>query len=253
VLKDVTDLRKKQEQEVQLQLARQVQQRFYRAPIRLSGFDLAAACYPASETGGDYFDFIPTSSDSAYVAIGDASGHGFGSALVMALTRAYVRSLTALGLPVGEILTRVNALLMSDLEDNRFVTLLLARLDARGHALSYANAGHVPGFILDGAEKVESVMASTGPPLGLFAESEFGSCEMRLASRRVILLMTDGLTESAVGDGQPFGPERAIEYVRAHIDRQPDDIVGGLCQAARLYAGDGPQTDDITSVLVKVQ
>jgi PAS domain S-box-containing protein len=108
VSQDITELRKKQEQEFQLQLARTVQQRFYTTPPSLSGFDIGASAHPADETGGDYFDFIPMSDGSLLIALADAKGHGFSSALVMALTRAYVRCFATLQLELDEILVQVN-------------------------------------------------------------------------------------------------------------------------------------------------
>ena len=253
VLKDITELRRKHEQEVQLRLAREVQQQFYRAPVALPGLDVAAASYPAAETGGDYFDFIPAPADSVYVAIGDASGHGLGSALVMALTRAYVRSFATMNLDVGEILTRVNRMLACDLEGNRFVTLLLTRIDVRNRLLCYANAGHVPGFVVGGGDSEQSIMGSTGPPMGLFAQSEFLSCELPLEPRQVVLLVTDGVTESLFDGNSQFGAERAIAYVRAHADCSARQVADGICQVARGIAGAEEQADDITSVVVKAE
>ena len=112
-------------------LARAVQQRFYPSPPRLPGFDIAAASDPAAETGGDYFDFIEAPNGVLYVAIGDVSGHGFDAALIMALTRAYMRSFATLGMDVGEVLGRVNRAIVGDLEPDRYVTMLLVRLDVQ--------------------------------------------------------------------------------------------------------------------------
>ena len=80
VLKDMTALRKKQEQEFHMALARELQQRYYNTTASLPGFDIAAAAYPADETGGDYFDFIPRPDGSLYIVLADIAGHGFGSA-----------------------------------------------------------------------------------------------------------------------------------------------------------------------------
>ena len=173
VLKDVTVARRHQEQQTQLRLAREVQQRFYTATLRVPGFDIAASAYPAEQTGGDYFDLIMASDGRCYLAIGDVSGHGLDAALIMAMTRAYVRSFAALGLDVAEILDWVNQALLGDLQENRFVTLLLACVDPRRKTLEYASAGHPPGFLLDRAGDTAAVPDSTGVPLGLFAESVF--------------------------------------------------------------------------------
>src|SRR5580704_6079125 len=173
VSRDITVLKKKEEQEFQLQLARDVQRRFYAAPPTVTGFDIGAASHPVYETGGDYFDFIDRQDGSIVIAMGDVNGHGYGSALVMALTRAYLRSFASMDLEVHEILGRINHMLLNDLEQHQFVTLCLVRLQPANRKLSYANAGHVPGFVLESAGEIRQMLDSTGPPLGLFADSEF--------------------------------------------------------------------------------
>ncbi len=205
-----------------------------------------------TQTGGDYFDFIPAAG-GVYVAIGDASGHGLGAALVMALTRAYVRSLTALNLDVAEILTRVNHMLLGDLEENRFVTLLLVQVDRAARRLRYANAGHVAGFVIGGGDPLAAPasMASTGMPLGLFSRSMYPARELALEPRQVVVLVTDGVTESE-GHGEEFGAERLVAYARAHTGWPARSLARGICRSARRFARDKPQADDITSVVVKV-
>ena len=168
VSQDITEVRKKQEQEFQLQLAHDVQQRFYAVPPVVSGFDIGASAHPADATGGDYFDFITMADDSLVIAVADAKGHGFSSALIMALTRAYVRCFAAMQLELDEILTRVNQMLLKDLKHGDFVTLFLARLNVTNRTLSYASAGHVPGLVFHDSGLVKHTLDSTGPPLRPF-------------------------------------------------------------------------------------
>jgi serine phosphatase RsbU (regulator of sigma subunit) len=172
----------------------------------------------------------------------------------MALTRAYMRSFAALDLDVGEILTRVNGMLTCDLESNRFVTMLLIRIEAGSRVMHYANAGHVPGFLLgvNPDDGLRSTLASTGPPMGMFSGSVFPSREVVLEGREVVLLVTDGVTESARADDEQFGAERLLAYVRAHSDGPAHLIAEGVCDAARGFTAGEPQVDDVTSVVVKV-
>jgi len=252
VLKDVTQLRKNQEQEVQLRLAREVQQRFYATVTSVPGLDIAAAAYPMKETGGDYFDFFTMPDSSVCAGIGDVSGHGFDSALVMALTRAYVRSFAEVESDVGEILTKVNRMLVADLRGERFVTLLLVRLDTSKGSLAYASAGHVPAFLLDGSGEIDAVMRSIGPPLGLFGGAKFVSTVLPVQAHQLLLLLTDGITETTTSEDLQFGYDRALDYVRAHRQDSAHQIAEGICQAARGFAGGEQQLDDLTSVVVKV-
>ena len=252
VLKDVTHVRKNQEREVQLRLAREVQQRFYATLISPPGLDIAAAAYPMKETGGDYFDFFTMPDSSLCVGIGDVSGHGFDSALVMALTRAYVRSFAEVESDVGEILTKVNRMLLADLRDERFVTLLLVRLDRCNGSLGYASAGHVPGFLLNASGGVDAVLRSIGPPLGMFGDVKFVSTVLPVKAHQLLLLLTDGITETTTSEDVQFGPDRALDYVRAHRQDSAHQIAEGICRAARCFAGGEHQLDDLTSVVVKL-
>src|SRR5688572_3097584 len=224
VLKDVSDVRKYHEQEVQLELARAVQQRFNPASPRLPGFDIAAASHPSDETGGDYCDFIDAPNGVLYVAIGDVSGHGFDAALIMALTRAYMRSFATLGMDVGEVLGRVNRAIVGDLEANRYVTMLLVRLDVEAGTVTYASAGHIPGVLLDGSEGIDCTLDSTGVPLGLFTDATFVTRQCRFGPRQILVLGTDGATETLDAQGADFGRNGVIQYVRTHANDSAHDI-----------------------------
>ncbi len=252
VSQDITELRKKQEQEFQLQLARDVQQHFYADAPVIAGFDIAGSARPADETGGDYFDFISMADGSLLIAVADAKGHGFSSALVMALTRAYVRCFAALQLELDDILARVNQMLLKDLEHGHFVTLFLARLNPDSRTLSYASGGHVPGFVFLDSGKVKCTLDSTGPPLGLFSGSKFSlQRATRLDPGEIAVFLTDGVTESTTPDGHQFGTHRVLDYVQAHNHDPALNIADGIYQAARAFVQGDLQDDDITSVIIK--
>ena len=253
VSQDITELRKKQEQEFQLQLARDVQQRFYAAAPVLPGYDIAAYAHPADETGGDCFDFIAMTDGSLLIAVGDVKGHGFSSALVMALTRAYIRCFAAMQLDLDDILYRVNQMLLNDLEPGHFVTLSLARLHPVHRTLAFASAGHVPGFVFLDSGKVKNVLDSTGPPLGLFSDSKFSlHAQIHLAPGEVVVLLTDGVTESTTPDGNQFGADRLLDYMQIHLHDSAAQIAHGIYEATRTFAKGDFQDDDITSVIMKV-
>lgn len=251
VIKDITQLRKNQEQDVQLRMAREVQQRFYTTTMSVPGFDIAGDACPADETGGDYFDFIPMPDNSFYLAIGDVSGHGLSSALLMALTRAYVRSFAELQLEVGEILKRVNRLLRPDFGDDRYVAVTLVQVAPDRNSIIYANAGHLPGWLLDQHGEVTCLLSSTGPPLGLFGDCSLTAAEVALNPQDTLVLLTDGVTETFNSDEVTFGAERLLAYLRAHHRDSAAEMVRGLCSACRAFAGEQPQRDDITAIVMK--
>jgi PAS domain S-box-containing protein len=253
VCKDITALRKEQEREVQLQMARNVQQRFYTgATVCAAGFDIASAIYPAEEACGDYLDSFSMPDGRICIGIGDVSGHGLDSALVMALTRAYVRSFAQVETDLAKILSRVNQMLIADLEDARFVTMLLVCLDGTKGCLSYANAGHVAGILMNSSGKIDHAIESSGPPLGLFPDSSFVTSTVPLTSQDLIILMTDGTTEMTTPGDAEFGTDGVIEYVCAHLQDSANELVHGIYRAARSFAGDNSQEDDATGVIVRV-
>ncbi|MGD0696360.1 MAG: SpoIIE family protein phosphatase [Terriglobia bacterium] len=253
VLKDVTELRKQQEQEFHLQIAHEVQERLNTTVASLPGFDIAGTVCSAMLTGGDYFDFIVQPDGCLCVAIGDVSGHGFGAALVMAETRAYVRSYARMESDVGAILSRVNNALAADLPAGQFVTLLLARLDPRSRVVQYASAGHIPCYLLRPSGEIGHVMESTGLPVGLFAGTQFcSSPAIPLDYGETLAFLTDGVTEAENNDEAPFGADRALEFIKCHLKNSAAELVRGIHETVLDFTGGGPPSDDITSVICKV-
>jgi phosphoserine phosphatase RsbU/P len=253
VIKDVTDLRKLQEQQFQMSLARAVQQQFYRMPPpEIEGYDLAGAAFPADAIGGDYFDFLLLPDNCIGIAIGDVSGHGVSSALLMGELRAYLRAYAQQSSDIGEILTNVNNALASDLEQGRYATLIFCRLHPAYGTLVYANAGHTPGFVLDSGGKIKRTLESTDIPLGFMPDHKFGCSEPISLNRDDILaLLTDGITDAEKPDQSWFGVDPALECIHAHREESAREIVNKLYQAVRDFSDGMPQTDDITAVICK--
>jgi PAS domain S-box-containing protein len=253
VLKDISDLIERKEQEARLHIAREVQQRFYRIAASLPGYDIAGSAYPLEETGGDYFDFIEMPDRRLCIAVGDVCGHGIGAALLMAETRAYLRSVALDGHTAAEIMNRVNRCIIPDLDDGQFVTLLLCCLDAETGTLTYASAGHVPGFLFDKSGEVRLALGGTGPPLGLFSDSRYSSQTFPFSETgQVLLLPTDGITESLSLEDSTSGVARTIGYMRENRHKSAKNIVRGLYREARIGAENSGRLDDITAVVVKV-
>ena len=187
------------------------------------------------------------------LAVADVCGHGVGPSLLMAQARAYLRSLALSCFDVGELLRRLNEILVVDSDARDYLTMLVARIDPRGRTLAYASAGHVTGYLLDRSGNARERFESTGIPLGMFAGHEFRSGPtLSLKRDEIVLLFTDGLTEIGEFDGNAFGSDRMLEFVKNHRHDSASDIVQGLYRAAKSFAIKGPQEDDITVVICKV-
>jgi sigma-B regulation protein RsbU (phosphoserine phosphatase) len=254
VLKDITERLRNEQLQVEMEMARHVQQRLYpKSAPRLPGFDIAGAAFPAATMCGDLFDFIPMPGDCLGLVVADVCGHGLGPSLLMAQARAYLRSLALSCFDVGELLRRLNEILVVDSDARDYLTLLVARLDPRARTLAYASAGHVTGYLLDRDGEVRERLESTGIPLGMFAGRGFRSGPtLSLKRDETVVLFTDGITEIGELDGYAFGADRVLESVKNHHHDSASNIVQGLYRAAKSFEVKGPQTDDMTVVICKV-
>jgi serine phosphatase RsbU (regulator of sigma subunit) len=226
-------------------------------PPQIAGLDIAGACRPASETGGDFYDYPKMADGSLGIVMGDVSGHGLGPAILAADTRAYLRAFARIHASPGEILTHTNRLLCEDTKGERFVTLFLASIDAQSRKMRFSSAGH-RGFFFDRHGTVTTI-ESQQPPLGLAPgfirpfESEIG-----LQPGGLLLLMTDGITEAPSTHEVPrskltmFGDQRALDTVGAYRERSAEEITKQLLLRAREFTDDRTQDDDMTMVVVKV-
>jgi serine phosphatase RsbU (regulator of sigma subunit) len=242
------------ERQQEMRLAHKIQQDLlpHTSP-HLPGLDIAGDSEPTLETSGDYFDYLQLRDASLGIAIGDASGHGVGAALLMTETRAYLRAFALTDADVSRILTLANRRLAEDIANDYFVTLFLARLDPNSRSLTYASAGHPSGYILATDGAVKTLLPSTGTPLGIDPDADFGGgLALTLNPGEMVLLVTDGILEAQSPEGAVFGSGRVLDVVRAERTRPARQIVESLHQAVQDFVRPMPVSDDITTVVVKV-
>jgi sigma-B regulation protein RsbU (phosphoserine phosphatase) len=253
VLKDMTERHKMQEQEIELQLASTVQRRLFPdAPPPLPGYDLAGAVFPAAATCGDYFDFVPMSNDALALVTADVSGHGLGSALVMAQTRAYLRSAMQATDDLAAVTSDINRFLFADLDENFFVTMLLARLELGTGRLTYVNSAHPSGFVLGSSGEVTAELASECPPLGVFLDEwQCATHEAVIHEGELVVFVTDGVLESEAPDETEFGVEGLLGVVSKHRRASADEIVHEVHRAVQVFSRKHEQVDDVTIVVCK--
>ena len=218
----------------------------------MAGWDFAGLVLPAEATCGDYYDFIEMGNGHVGLAIGDVCGHGLGPALVMSEVRALLRSGAAETSDVAELLRRVNATLIADLEDDNFVTLMMATIETSAHRLEWVNAGHPSGYVLAADGSLKAELESQTVPLGILPELGIDHPEgIDLERGDLILLLTDGVTERGEQDAQGFGPEGALAKLRELRDRPAAEIASGLVDAVQNFSEE-PQADDVTLIVVRV-
>ena len=241
--------------EAHLLAARRIQERLLPDTLPdIPELDIHSVWYPAEFAAGDYFDYLRFSDGSLGVVVGDVSGHGIGPALLMASARAYLRSLIQTRMDLGNILSLANSILVGDIEEGRFITLVLARLDLQSKSLTYVNAGHPSGYVLDVSGNVTARLKSTTLPLGISTDAGFATSDpIPLTPGDMIVLFSDGVPEAMCPQGGFFGTERTLEFFRANRTRPAREIAEGLYEAVRRHAGPAELTDDVTATVIKVE
>ncbi|MBR90753.1 MAG: hypothetical protein CMO66_05735 [Verrucomicrobiales bacterium] len=237
----------------QMRIAHDIQQRLFPAESpHLPGYELAGVSHPAEETGGDYFDYIRMQDGSLALVVGDVTGHGIGPALLMAETRAYLRILALHLEDIGDILTRANRVLAGDIDEERYVTLIMVQLRPDTGELRYTSAGHAACPWLDARGEVKRELRRTGIPLGMRPDAHYEASEpMQLEPGDLLALMTDGVEESLSPDQELFGGERVLGLLRENQGRPAKELVDALHRAARVHIAGHDQPDDYTTIILK--
>ena len=243
-------------------IASEVQSRLL--PLRppdYSHLDFGFFYQPARDVGGDYYDFIPFDSARMGLAVGDVSGKGLSSALLMASLQGLVR--TNLAVRQGDVarfMTELNESYFKLTASNRYATLFFALVDASRKTLHYVNAGHNPPLLFRnggtgsprGPRATESLEGG-GPPVGIFPASQYQSEHIVLCDGDVLVVYTDGVADALNIHQEEFGEERLADVVRSTLALSAAEICKRVAEQLQAFVADSPQWDDITLVVMKVK
>jgi phosphoserine phosphatase len=244
----------KKKLEQALSLAREIQHGLFpkEAPS-VAGLAVAGYSVSCDETGGDYYDYVDLGNGRIAFAIGDVSGHGVGSALIMAGARAFLRALMLEVDSPARTLERLNRLLKQDVSGGRFVTLFYGVLDTAAGVLRYSSAGHDYPVVYRSATGEVLELESTGPPLGILPGMDFPEGPpLEVKPGDVLAFTTDGVWEAADGAGVKFDRPRLRDAVRRHAAEPPETIIERIVAEVRAHIGDAGQKDDITMIVAKL-
>jgi serine phosphatase RsbU (regulator of sigma subunit)/catechol 2,3-dioxygenase-like lactoylglutathione lyase family enzyme len=236
---------------LELEIAKQVQMRLFPQtypPLRT--LEYAGICIQARHVGGDYYDFFALGQNRLGLLIGDISGKGVAAALLMANLQANLRSQFAIAReqPHG-FLKCVNRLFYENTVDSAYATLFFGEYDDTTSRLRYTNCGHLPGLILRRNDSIEW-LPSTGTVLGLFRDWESPTVECELRPDDILVLYTDGVTESCDANGQEFGEECLAEAVKRHRSQVAQEMVRSIVTDLEKFSS-GEQFDDVTLIVAK--
>ncbi len=207
--------------------------------------DVHAIQKPAKEVGGDIYDFY-IRDEKLFFCIGDVSGKGMPASLVMAVTHALFRNISAHEAHPNRIVSAINNTLTEDNPDSIFVTFFVGVLDLPTGRLRYCNAGHESPVLLTSTIK-RSIPCDSNLPLGVMSNWEFSQQEMRLDTGSTLFLFTDGLTEAMNPEDALFGKQRMMDALTVETPRK---IIDNMTTSVTEFVEDASQNDDLTMMAV---
>jgi sigma-B regulation protein RsbU (phosphoserine phosphatase) len=216
---------------------------------QIPGYQVAGKSIPASDIGGDYFDFIKKDENHIAFCLGDVSGKGLPAALLMANLQATLRGQTMADIPIKECIGRSNTLIHRSTDMKKFATLFYGLLDFKNHQLQYCNAGHDNPFHFTQQEIKR--LKTGGVVLGFVPQFSYEETKIPVKSGDLFLIYSDGVTEAMNASEEEFGEERLVEIIKQNKSKTSMELIDEIIDAVNHHAGSEPQMDDMTLVVVK--
>jgi len=240
-----------------LDLAREVQLNLLpKSPPNIKGLDIAGQSIYCDQTGGDYFDFFePDGQKKGQLAVlvGDVSGHGIPSALLMASARAYLRLRSFLPGTIAQTVTDVNIQLCRDVGySGQFMTLFFMGIDAETGEIHWVRAGHDPAILYDRSSDSFEELMGKGLPMGVdehFKYEENG--KNGTSEGQVLIIGTDGIWEARGPDGKMFGKDPLYKILRQKSAFGAEEILNEIMSTLKDFKNGLPLEDDATLVVIR--
>jgi len=224
-----------------------------RAP-ELEWLEMAAASLPATEVGGDYYEYFQPSESKLILVIGDVAGHGLASGLLLSGVRSCLylveEDLTS---PI-QVMERLNHMVRRTTDKRTYVTLLCAVLDREDDTLTVVSAGHPPVLHYDPRSGSFDEIGEGAPPLGTFLEAQYQAMRRPVAAGDLLIFYTDGLVETRNARGHDYGDARLQRAVaRAAGGRTAREVRDAILGDLANFKGDEEQADDLTLVVMRLR
>ena len=217
---------------------------------KVPGYEMFGRMEPAREVGGDFFDVVDVEGGRIGLTIADVSGKGIPAALFMMLSHTLMKGSATTRPDPTDVLEAVNALLEAENSAAMFVTLFYAVLDPQTGTLRYANGGHNPPLIVHRDGSSTLLPTTDGVALGIVPGLSYRQRTATLEPGDIAVLYTDGVTEAMNANDEEFGEERLQAVFAESPPRNARDVTRAIFDAVHAFAGDTPQFDDITCLIV---
>lgn len=235
----------------ELRLAYDIQMNLLpKAPPTIPGYDIAGMSIPAKNVGGDYFDFILRGRDELAICLADITGKGMPAALLMANLQATIRAQSVASASAAPCLDHSNNLLYESTDSEKFATIFYGLLNCQTHQLNYSNGGHNDPLLFSGKNAPQRLRTG-GIMLGALPNMSYMEETISLQPDDLLVLYSDGITEAENDRDEEFGESKLIELIANHHQASAKELIERIIVAVRDFAGQKPQSDDITLVVIR--
>ena len=217
-------------------------------------FELYGVTQPAEIIGGDFFDYLEhgDEKDRLGVTIGDAASKGVGAAAEAMYIAGALRMASGFEIKIVALMRRLNQLVNRIFEDDKFASLFYGELSThRSGLFLYANAGHNPPIFFKSKSKTTEYLEPTGPVLGPAPNAKYHIDSINFAKGDVLLLYSDGITETADENFEAYGDENLLSKLKALVNLTPKEIALEILEDVIKFSKNGKYSDDMTLVVIK--
>ncbi len=238
----------------ELEIAAEIQESLLPTNLpQVCGLSLAVASIPASEVGGDFYDFITLDDRRLTLVIGDVAGKGVPAAMLTSMTRTMLRVEAMRGETPHAIIQQANNVLHQDLSRaDAFVTAFVATIDTMAGTLSYASAGHAPTLLWRADTRQTELLKATSPPIGIFGYKGDVTRTVPLYPGDTLIFYTDGITEAQAPNGELYGLHRLIYTVESRVNETPEALQQVIQAEVAGFCRNSSTRDDLTLLIVKM-
>ena len=242
------DAIEKERIERELELAAGIQRQILPRDLPdVAGVEVAAKNRPTRQVGGDYFDFFQLSGGRLAFLVADVSGKGVPAALLVSTVHAAVHLQIDEARTVADLIGRIDRHLQKYAATRKFLTCFFGLIEPDTGTLRYVSAGHNPALLRRTSGVIEQVKA-TGVPMGMFPNATWREETLVMGSGDLLCVYSDGITEALDTADEEFGLDRLSRLVSAE---PPGQICEAIFDAVSAFAGDAPQYDDQTLLLLR--
>jgi len=243
------DTAQKERLESEIAIARTIQHKLLPPPeATLPGLSALAYLHPVAEIGGDYYDYLPMPDGRTAAALGDVSGHGLPTGLLVAMAKSALETLITAGHQGGELFARLNELMHRSTDPRHFMTLCVLAYDPKSRTGQLTNAGQLAPYRISSG-RVEA-LALPALPLGLFPDRTFPTRDYAFAAGDLVVFYSDGFIEATDAADEPFGYDRFETVLGNHGGEGAHVLRDAILAALAAHTGERPSDDDRTLLIL---